>query len=252
MRPSTVETRRRTRRRAGETTAGQYDTLDHPGSHGVKKEEAGRVPQNPVPNSATGQQGDGGRSLTAQIRKRALHVVASSSPALSAARSRPSASSSLGRRRAMFVAVTGPMCSGKKTLARYLVERHGFEPVVLLPKAEEEEESCSAGGSQDGADETGSHARGLRPATDHAPGEFGGICCAPANVFSSFPALLDHVTARWQTNHVAWTLQDKADLLRAKSELVIVNHHDHIGSFHRALDHLDVTNPERLRPSWDT
>jgi hypothetical protein len=37
-----------------------------------------------------------------------------------------------------------------------------------------------------------------------------------------------------------------------KAGLFIVNHYTDISDFYMALDELNVTNPERLRPSWDT
>ncbi|OCH94750.1 hypothetical protein OBBRIDRAFT_810330 [Obba rivulosa] len=130
----------------------------------------------------------------------------------------------------MFIALVGPRFSGKSTVEEYLVYIKGFRPVRFEPL-----------------------------------------------VFSSTTQLLQHVTQNWRSNFVTVDLRTRQALEtfmirpffvvisvdapimtryhRSLADLIslrVVNSFDSVPPLHAYLDDLDVLNPERLRPGWDT
>ena len=49
----------------------------------------------------------------------------------------------------MIVGLTGPICSGKETLAKYLVEQYGFEAINILDLFRQEIASQNNIGAED-------------------------------------------------------------------------------------------------------
>ncbi|ETW75816.1 hypothetical protein HETIRDRAFT_330049 [Heterobasidion irregulare TC 32-1] len=135
----------------------------------------------------------------------------------------------------MFIAVVGTRFSGKSTIQDYLILK-GFTPITL-----------------------GSFKR------------------KPLH-FSSLSELLDYTTLNWNSHFVTvdlnvadaverfvkrpWFMLVSVDaplLVRYRRSyeskfvtLRVINHFDSVQALHSYLDDLDLLNPDRLRPSWDT
>ncbi|KYK60492.1 putative dCMP deaminase [Drechmeria coniospora] len=131
----------------------------------------------------------------------------------------------------MLIGICGGICSGKKTVAQYLVEHHGFEHLHL-------EQSASGTGSRAGQDESlrsGSGDGSSSPSPTayldgaHGPGVLATGSSSTASStsdstpalrpqarasrsFATAEALLDFVTKRWRGRFVTTDIPSEADL----------------------------------------
>ncbi|KAH6690642.1 cytidine deaminase-like protein [Plectosphaerella plurivora] len=93
----------------------------------------------------------------------------------------------------MLIGICGGICAGKKTVAQYLVDHHGFKHIYLESPDTQE-----------------------TPSTSSAP---------PERTFSSAQALLDYVTPRWQDRWVLTEVPDESvlDLLSRRPFFLLIS-----------------------------
>ncbi|KAF4591703.1 Deoxycytidylate deaminase [Ophiocordyceps camponoti-floridani] len=196
----------------------------------------------------------------------------------------------------MLIGVCGGICSGKKTVASYLVAHHGFKQLHLRDD----------GGGDASPDPTDT-GRGTDGSASDFPGALTVRSGAEPATFATAEALLDYVTRRWQDRFVISDLQsevvvdvlarrpfflllsveapvmvrwrrlqerthtdtdlqdfvavDDADLydavkgqqpLISRATVRLLNTSKSLDQLHASLDKLQLSNPDRLRPGWDT
>ncbi|UKZ75172.1 hypothetical protein TrVFT333_002848 [Trichoderma virens FT-333] len=201
----------------------------------------------------------------------------------------------------MLVGICGSICSGKKTVAQYLVEHHGFKHLYLQPPA-----SVS---DQDATGETS-------PSPDGGNAAFAGVTTSngtsPAShVFATAEDLLDFVTRRWRSRFVTTDIPTEKVLdvfirrpffllisidapltvrwrrfqqrskqpeqsvisleefvtqndlhlydphtglqpLISRATVRLLNTSSSLAHLYATLGKLDIPNPDRMRPGWDT
>ncbi|PFH60157.1 hypothetical protein XA68_11371 [Ophiocordyceps unilateralis] len=216
----------------------------------------------------------------------------------------------------MLIGVCGGICSGKKTVARYLVDHHGFKQLHLRDNDDDDDnqsassnpDTSSPGGSAafDGA--LTASALTVRPGASASSLALG----PPAQDSLSFPTadrLLEFVTRRWRDRFVISDLPSEAVVdvfarrpfflllsveapvlarwrrfrqgrhggadisldefvarsdshlydaagghqpLISRATVRLLNTSNSLAHLYASLGKLDVTNPDRLRPGWDT
>ncbi|KAK1255318.1 hypothetical protein MKX08_009313 [Trichoderma sp. CBMAI-0020] len=193
----------------------------------------------------------------------------------------------------MFVGICGSICSGKQTVAQYLVEHHGFNQIHLDPVSGSEEAPASTEGVVATATSNGASSRSQKQ-------EF----------FSTAEELLDYVTRRWRSRFVTTDIpteqvldvfirrpffllisidapltlryrrfQQRSDLpeqaisleefvsrndkhlydaasglqpLISRATVRLLNTSSSLAHLYATLGKLDIPNPDRMRPGWDT
>ncbi|KAI8672778.1 hypothetical protein NCS56_00741900 [Fusarium sp. Ph1] len=232
----------------------------------------------------------------------------------------------------MLIGVCGSICSGKKTVAQYLVEHHGFKHLYLQPSSPSTESSNSF---PDGNSAPSEDHRPESPSQSSVPEAFKGaltstalttkngtssssettltLRAGPQHTFSTPEELLDFVTRRWRSRFVTtdiptetvldvfvrrpfflllsvdapltvrWrrfqqrakqrnaegpdmSLEDfvaKSDAhlydpktglspLISRAVVRLLNTSSSLAHLYATLGKLDIPNPDRLRPCWDT
>ncbi|KAL6904966.1 cytidine deaminase-like protein [Trichoderma evansii] len=198
----------------------------------------------------------------------------------------------------MFVGICGSICSGKQTVAQYLVEHHGFKRLYLHAPASVSEENPS---SLDGVTATLA-SNGVVSKSNET---------SSSHVFSTAEELLDFVTRRWRSRFVTtdipteqvldvfmrrpffllisidapltlrWRrfqqrsnepgqstisltefvsrndlhLYDAATGLQpliSRATVRLLNTSSSLAHLYATLGKLDIPNPDRMRPGWDT
>ncbi|QUC15887.1 uncharacterized protein UV8b_00128 [Ustilaginoidea virens] len=232
----------------------------------------------------------------------------------------------------MLIGICGGICSGKNTVAQYLVEHHGFKRLFLsAPKrdnrriddGDEEEDASSAHPSTSEPSEPPHDAASSAAlnasapiATNGHPSSSSDASSAPrpraeTDAFATPEDLLDHVTLRWQSRFVTTDIPTEAVLdvflrrpfflllsvdapltvrwrrfqLRARhagrqvmslddfvsrsdahlydphggfqplisrATVRLLNTSSSLPHLYASLGKLDIPNPNRLRPGWDT
>ncbi|PTB74712.1 hypothetical protein M440DRAFT_1464055 [Trichoderma longibrachiatum ATCC 18648] len=92
----------------------------------------------------------------------------------------------------MLVGICGSICSGKKTVAQYLVEHHGFKHLYLRnPESVADQQATeNSSPSLDGSNAASSNALAMSNGS------------TSSHVFSTAEELLDFVTRRWRSRFV--------------------------------------------------
>ncbi|KAL6815572.1 cytidine deaminase-like protein [Trichoderma sp. SZMC 28013] len=207
----------------------------------------------------------------------------------------------------MLVGICGSICSGKKTVAQYLVEHHGFKHLYLQAPA-----SVS---DQDAADKTSSSPDSGSAADAGVTAAVNGTKPWPETsssyVFATAEDLLDFVTRRWRSRFVTtdiptekvldvfirrpffllisidapltvrWrrfqqrsTQPDQSTIsleefvtqndlhlydphtglqpLISRATVRLLNTSSSLAHLYATLGKLDIPNPDRMRPGWDT
>lgn len=228
----------------------------------------------------------------------------------------------------MLIGVCGGICSGKKTVAQYLVEHHGFKHLYLEPRRQDNDSSRDDGhaASSDSAGAQSSASQGAssgaptlttRSGQDPAASDTSTwLASRPhlegqAHTFASPEALLDYVTLRWQSRFVTTDIPTEAALdvfvrrpfflllsidapltvrwrrfqqrariaggsdvtlehfvsrsdshlydphggfqpLISRATVRLLNTSSSLAHLYATLGKLDIPNPDRLRPGWDT
>ncbi|KAK0390523.1 hypothetical protein NLU13_0027 [Sarocladium strictum] len=226
----------------------------------------------------------------------------------------------------MLIGICGGICSGKKTVARYLVEHHGFTQLYLQePDGSSANRPTSSGGPTASVKTTeqpqakafsgalSSSALTTKNGTHESDSEtsFSLRPSAPAHISTSPEDLLDFVTKRWRSRFVTtdiptekvldvfirrpffllisvdapltvrWRrfqqrakqpgdedisledfvthsdthLYDPKDGLQpliSRASVRLLNTSASLAHLYAKLGKLDIPNPDRLRPSWDT
>ncbi|KAL7926173.1 cytidine deaminase-like protein [Trichoderma austrokoningii] len=189
----------------------------------------------------------------------------------------------------MFVGICGSICSGKQTVAQYLVEHHGFKRLYLqTPTSASEEDPSSVEGAISKNNET-----------------------SPSHVFTTAEELLDFVTRQWRSRFVTTDIPTEQVLdvfirrpffllisidapltlrwrrfqqrssqpwqatisldefvtqsdqhlydatsglqpLISRATVRLLNTSSSLAHLYATLGKLDIPNPDRMRPGWDT
>ncbi|PTB68631.1 hypothetical protein BBK36DRAFT_1166532 [Trichoderma citrinoviride] len=209
----------------------------------------------------------------------------------------------------MLVGICGSICSGKKTVAQYLVEHHGFKHLYLqTPPA-------SVSDQQQPADKTSSPSSssdGSSNATSsNALAASNGSTSSSSHVFATAEELLDFVTRRWRSRFVTTDIPTEKVLdvfirrpffllisidapltvrwrrfqqrsnqpsqagisledfvaqndvhlydpttglqpLISRATVRLLNTSSSLAHLYATLGKLDIPNPDRMRPGWDT
>lgn len=190
----------------------------------------------------------------------------------------------------MFVGICGSICSGKQTVAQYLVEHHGFNQIHLL-----DSEEAPSSTEDVVATATSNSARSRSQKQDF---------------FTTAEELLDYVTRRWRSRFVTTDIpteqvldvfirrpffllisidapltlryrrfQQRSDLpeqaisleefvsrndkhlydaasglqpLISRATVRLLNTSSSLAHLYATLGKLDIPNPDRMRPGWDT
>ncbi|KAL7789965.1 cytidine deaminase-like protein [Trichoderma ceciliae] len=212
----------------------------------------------------------------------------------------------------MLVGICGSICSGKKTIAQYLIEHHGFKHLYLRAPAsvsdQEGAETKSASPDGGNAASTGAlAANALATSNSNKPWPE----TSSSHVFTTAEELLDFVTRRWRSRFVttdiptemvldvfirrpffllisidapltvrwrrfrqrskqpeqsAISLEDfvtQNDLhlydpitglqpLISRATVRLLNTSSSLAHLYATLGKLDIPNPDRMRPGWDT
>ncbi|KAG5917730.1 hypothetical protein E4U53_004170 [Claviceps sorghi] len=102
----------------------------------------------------------------------------------------------------MLIGICGGICSGKKTVARYLVEHHGFQQLYLEPAGKHEQ-----GSSRDDVQQQQQQQQQQQHVASSGPAD-----AAASDTFGSPEALLDYVTLRWRSRFVTTDMPTEAVL----------------------------------------
>ncbi|KAK1247412.1 hypothetical protein MKX07_002321 [Trichoderma sp. CBMAI-0711] len=202
----------------------------------------------------------------------------------------------------MLVGICGSICSGKKTVAQYLVEHHGFKHLYLQTPAvpvKDQQATDNSSPSSDGSNVASSNALAVSNGS------------TSSHVFATAEELLDFVTRRWRSRFVttdiptekvldvfirrpffllisidapltvrwrrfqqrskqpeqaAICLEDfvaQNDLhlydpvtglqpLISRATVRLLNTSSSLAHLYATLGKLDIPNPDRMRPGWDT
>ncbi|KAF4989760.1 hypothetical protein FGRMN_8911 [Fusarium graminum] len=132
----------------------------------------------------------------------------------------------------MLIGVCGSICSGKKTVAQYLVEHHGFKHLYLQPQSLPAPSNSSLDTESASSEDNGTEAPSQSQTTDTTA--FRGALAStalttnngqqsssetaltlregPQHVFSTAEELLDFVTKRWRSRFVTTDIPTEAVL----------------------------------------
>ncbi|KAL3963360.1 hypothetical protein ACCO45_000364 [Purpureocillium lilacinum] len=222
----------------------------------------------------------------------------------------------------MLIGICGGICSGKKTVAQYLVEHHGFKHLYLAqanpaePASGNEESSSPSPppAAFNGALTSSALAPPLPRRLRHQEPRVDGVAGAAPSVhhtFASPEALLEFVTKRWRSRFVTTDIPTEAVLdvfvrrpfflllsvdapltvryrrfqrralrpgdadagldefvarsdahlydahegfqpLISRASVRLLNTSSSLAHLYATLGKLDIPNPDRLRPGWDT
>ncbi|KAK4068709.1 uncharacterized protein Triagg1_7069 [Trichoderma aggressivum f. europaeum] len=203
----------------------------------------------------------------------------------------------------MLVGICGSICSGKKTVAQYLVEHHGFKHLYLQAPA-----SVS---DQDAAGKTSSSPDSGSAAGAGVTAVVNGTETSSSYVFATAEDLLDFVTRRWRSRFVTTDIPTEKVLdvfvrrpffllisidapltvrwrrfqqrskqpgqsaisleefvaqndlhlydphtglqpLISRATVRLLNTSSSLAHLYATLGKLDIPNPDRMRPGWDT
>ncbi|RFU78441.1 dcmp deaminase [Trichoderma arundinaceum] len=207
----------------------------------------------------------------------------------------------------MLVGICGSICSGKKTVARYLVEHHGFKHLYLQAPASVSDQEAAEGTSSTSNGGNAAFAGGLATSNGNKPWSE----TSSSHVFTTAEELLDFVTRRWRSRFVTtdiptetvldvfirrpffllisidapltvrWRrfqqrsqqpeqsaisleefvtqndlhLYDAATGLQpliSRATVRLLNTSSSLAHLYATLGKLDIPNPDRMRPGWDT
>ncbi|KAF4462200.1 dCMP deaminase, partial [Fusarium albosuccineum] len=232
----------------------------------------------------------------------------------------------------MLIGVCGSICAGKKTVAQYLVEHHGFKHLYLQPPSPSSESSSSSPAADSASSE---HHGPESPSQTTVPEAFKGaltstalttkngtksssettltLRAGPQHSFPTPEELLDFVTKRWRSRFVITDIPTEAVLdvflrrpfflllsvdapltvrwrrfqqrarqrhaggpdmsledfvsesdahlydprtglspLISRAVVRLLNTSSSLAHLYATLGKLDIPNPDRLRPCWDT
>ncbi|KAF6516528.1 hypothetical protein HZS61_003731 [Fusarium oxysporum f. sp. conglutinans] len=231
----------------------------------------------------------------------------------------------------MLIGVCGSICSGKKTVAQYLVEHHGFKLLHLQPHSQPRPSNSSLGAESASPEEHDAESPSQSTDSTAFKGALTSTALTtkngyqsssettltlrdgPQHVFSTAEELLDFVTKRWRSRFVTTDIpteavldvflrrpfflllsvdapltvrwrrfQDRArqrhagepdmsledfvtesdthlyDAEKGLSPLIsravvrLLNTSSSLAHLYATLGKLDIPNPDRLRPCWDT
>ncbi|KAI9472877.1 deoxycytidylate deaminase [Zychaea mexicana] len=187
----------------------------------------------------------------------------------------------------MFIGVVGTQCSGKHSVAEYLVQRHGFQILSLRNSVELDRTVCQTALEFSSVEEMHNYVTdrwrenfvtcdidgqnlsllNKRPffllVSVEAPlsmryQRFIERCAAsdsiPKRTLEQF--IQDDDQAMYNTSEQALPLSQLQKLplhrIISSSDITITNVYAQKCDFMASLDTLDLTDPERIRPSWDT
>ncbi|CEP13707.1 hypothetical protein [Parasitella parasitica] len=173
----------------------------------------------------------------------------------------------------MFIGIAGPQYSGKHTIAQYLIERHKFKHLALKePKTNFGRESMYQDAVNfDTVEDMQLHPGALETEVVKRPFFLLVSVEAPITMryqrglakckaMGTRPRDLDDFLI--QDDEAMFNISAKDQLeantitplynIMVTSDLIITNLYKDICTLYEALDRLNMTNKERLRPSWDT
>ncbi|CAG7566254.1 unnamed protein product [Fusarium equiseti] len=211
----------------------------------------------------------------------------------------------------MLIGVCGSICSGKKTVAQYLVDHHGFKHLYLQPPSQTAPSNSSLNSESASSDDQGTES----PNNGHKSSSETTLTlrAGPLHVFSTPEELLDFVTKRWRSRFVTTDIPTEAVLdvflrrpfflllsvdapltvrwrrfqerarqrhsgepdmsledfvaesdmhlydsqkglspLISRAVVRLLNTSSSLAHLYATLGKLDIPNPDRLRPCWDT
>ncbi|KAI1494982.1 cytidine deaminase-like protein [Biscogniauxia mediterranea] len=121
----------------------------------------------------------------------------------------------------MLIGICGAKCAGKSTVARYLIDHHGFKKLRLEPqhpsRAARGDGNVNGGAPDSSSSSSGSHAAASMPDTNGEiikpvhPKQVSSASLADYT-FSTTGALLDFVTKHWRARWVTTDIHDEAVL----------------------------------------
>ncbi|KAK2603677.1 Deoxycytidine monophosphate (dCMP) deaminase [Conoideocrella luteorostrata] len=226
----------------------------------------------------------------------------------------------------MLIGICGGICSGKKTVAQYLVEHHGFKRLYLKPRRDDNstsiereqavpsEPASAKSSSPEGAFSGALNSSALTTKISHHSSSDTSLALRPrtqSHTFASPEDLLDFVTLRWRSRFVTTDIPSEAALdvfmrrpfflllsidapltvrwrrfqerakaagepnisledfvsrsdshlydphggfqpLISRATVRLLNTSSCLAHLYATLGKLDIPNPDRLRPGWDT
>ncbi|KAF3357816.1 hypothetical protein VdG1_05481 [Verticillium dahliae VDG1] len=119
----------------------------------------------------------------------------------------------------MLIGICGGICAGKKTVAQYLVDHHGFKHLHLEPPS-----SAPSIVGQD-ASSDGSEVNLPDQLGQHTPSHADRRTTPAEHIFATAQALLDYVTSRWQDRWVLTHVHSEAvlDLLSRRPFFLLIS-----------------------------
>ncbi|CRK26869.1 hypothetical protein BN1708_000661 [Verticillium longisporum] len=119
----------------------------------------------------------------------------------------------------MLIGICGGICAGKKTVAQYLVDHHGFKHLHLEPPS-----SAPSIVGQD-ASSNGSEVNWPDQLGQHTPSHADRRTTPAEHIFATAQALLDYVTSRWQDRWVLTHVHSEAvlDLLSRRPFFLLIS-----------------------------
>ncbi|RYC56578.1 hypothetical protein CHU98_g9636 [Xylaria longipes] len=215
----------------------------------------------------------------------------------------------------MLIGICGAKCAGKRTVAQYLVEHHGFKKLHLENQKQGQTQHQSEANCTQVTPECHSNTiEGNGPSTRDLAGRPRNAMTRPEHTFASEGALLDFVTKHWCSRWVTTDIHSEAVLdalsrrpffilisvdapvtvrwrrhqarqkqlprpdqesisledfvaesdahlydadagvlpLMSRAAIRLLNTSDSLAHLYATLGKLDLTNGDRLRPSWDS
>jgi dCMP deaminase len=101
---------------------------------------------------------------------------------------------------AMFIGIAGPICSGKRTIAEYLIQHHNFTRLRLHHPSATGLSSIELGTPAQTPDEVQKLSNGLQSLGEHEVW------------FETMGEMVDFVTKRWKENFVTVDIWNEVDL----------------------------------------
>ncbi|TGO87876.1 hypothetical protein BPOR_0198g00120 [Botrytis porri] len=168
----------------------------------------------------------------------------------------------------MFIGLCGGICAGKSTIAQYLVEHHGFTHLYLRPEQGNKNSpriiNGVTAGEAENVEENGITLRQRSKPQSQSQSQY---------TFTSTTDLLDFVTKRWRERWVTTNIYTESILdallrrpffilhlydpehglqsLISRATIRLLNTSSDLAHLYATLGKLDLTNEDRLRPSWD-
>ncbi|KAI8866361.1 hypothetical protein GQ42DRAFT_128312 [Ramicandelaber brevisporus] len=167
----------------------------------------------------------------------------------------------------MFIAIAGTVCSGRETLVDYLVSTQRFRRLYLRPRDgnvvfERYEEMLDYVTLRWRRRFVTSDLQDLNSLKAFRKRPFFVLLTVDAPLMMRFERYMS--SKRSPPSSMAPSASPHSPAINSSTEpaninklllaadLVVFNPYADLLSFHRHLDQLDISNPERLRPSWDT